>query len=178
MIFDIPYCRSVFMSVPYPHNFRNAGMLLTYQSRHHENSANGITNKSIKILVLLALMLIVALAIAREMTTVRPENDNIHLNLNFFLITCCWAIFSSGWMLWNEEARTFTFRKFCMMKNRGIGQKRTRRNQAENQICHDCKPYDICANCIVEAVISKKPSTIASYSSEIRQTTLPGSVYM
>ena len=166
------------MLAPKPHNFRHAGILLTYQRRHHENSANGITNKSIKILVLLALMLIVALAIAREMTTVSPENDNIHLNLNFFLITCCWAIFSSGWMLWNEEARTFTFRKICMMKNWALGQKRTRRNQTENQMCRVCKTDDICANCIAVAVIRKKPSTIGSYSSEIRQTTLPGSVYM
>ena len=161
------------------HFCRNTGILLSYQRRHYENSANGITNKSIKMVFLLATMMFVTLVISREMTKFQPGHGTT-LPLNFFIICCCWVPFSSGWIFWNEESRTFTYRKFCKIKSWALNKKNTdeHNNQNKTNICKDCDVETFCTNCIAKAVIRSNHLAIETKRSDLMPTTLPGSVLM
>ena len=78
-----------------------------------------------------------------------------------------WVFISGSWMLWNREARSFMFRKFCeYIRNiRGLVLKPERRRHngrrhkfknPERQICQKCDAESACPNCIAKQVISRK----------------------
>ena len=145
------------------------------------NSANGITNKSIKMAFLLATMMFVTLVVSREMTEFQPGQGTT-LRLNFFIMSCCWVLFSSGWIFWSDESRTFTYRKFCKIKSWALNQKSNEKkayeqnNQNKTNICRECDVGTSCTNCIAKEVIRRKPLAIETQSSDLMPTPLPGSV--
>ena len=160
-------------------------MLITYQRRHYENSANGITNRSIKVASLLASVMFVNLVISRENTPVDPEENKTVLPLPFFIICCCWVPFSSGWIIWNAEARTFTYRRICELLRWSPNTKTNTTESgryikgASNNTCQNCNVGNFCPNCIAKAAIQRQTSAMTTTTDTDPVTyELPGSVHI
>ena len=102
------------------------------------------------------------------------------LPVNFFVIMCSWVPFSSAWMLWNEEARTFAYRKLFKIKawimDEKLNSLQSKEIRPKNGECYECDIEDICPNCIARKVIKKRHVVGRTISTISPSISLPGSV--
>ena len=150
---------------------RRQSILVVYQRTHSESSANGITSSAIKIALFFGIMMCVALSKSNN-EAVFPTSDNFSKNRltgTFFVICICWIFLSGSWMLWNDEARLFVYRKLfnsihiCINRvcaerqkdKRRITRKTQKLRRTKQRIC-DCETDNACPNCIAQEVIKKK----------------------
>ena len=153
---------------------RSRSILVLYQRTHSESSANGITGSAIKISLVFGITMCVALSKANKETvfTTRHNISESILPWTFFVISICWIFFSGSWMLWNDEARLFVYRKIfssihiCMNRvfakrpkdKRRMTRKMQEARRTNQRIC-DCETDNACPNCIAQEVIKKKAGT-------------------
>ena len=156
---------------------RRRSILVLYQRTHAESSANGITSFAIKIAIFFGILMCGALGIANKETVFPAREDSFsitnetRLPATFFIISVCWVFLSGSWMLWNDEARFFVYRKLCNSLHICISRvsaerpkyKRilTRRNpnpkRTKERSC-DCETDNACPNCIAKEMIKRTRS--------------------
>ena len=97
------------------------------------------------------------------------KTDETRLPGTFFVISICWIFLSGSWMLWNDEARLFVYRKifnliyFCIQRvcaekpkvKRNITGTKQLARKKKQQSC-DCETNNACPNCIAQEVVKKK----------------------
>jgi hypothetical protein len=170
-------------------SFRNQSLLLTYQQTHSESSANGITNAAIKIALFFATLMCVALFRSNKETVIQTgvSTDSIRLPWYYFFISGCWILLSGSWMLWNQEARIFVYRKFCKFDNirihRGYVEKvrskqksKPKSTRTGKQTCVECDVEYACPNCIARQVLKRKQLVSQNKFTDPECGTLPGAV--
>ena len=131
-----------------------------------------------KIAFLLAALMFFTLVISRKMTVFKSGPTS--LPFNYFVICCSWVPFSSAWMLWNEEARTFTFRRLCKIKDWIMNHKGNRIikvNQSQNEVSLECDVENICLNQYARNIINSNKVVGQTMYTDSQLTSLPGAVY-
>ena len=147
---------------------------------HTTSSANGISSSGLRMSLTCAILLCWALFRANKATVIK--NEVLELPVHYFLVACCWIFMNGTWIFWNQEARTFVYRKIY-----SIGQKiselplmkiRLMDNTTETVACRACRVNDSCPNCIAKSVLNhSRPRRRQLRSADISQdVTLPGIV--
>ena len=134
---------------------------------------------AVKVALFFVVVMCVALFTANRATNIPIEVatniistgiESSQLPWTYFVIMYCWDLISGSWMLWNEEARSFVYKKYSNskhVKNIGwkmFGQDRKPLNgRKEKSIkmrgrpCQECDDESSCPNCIAKQVTRKKP---------------------
>ena len=137
---------------------RPTSLLVTYQMNHTTSSANGISSFGLRMSLICAILLCWALFRAHKATMIKKEE--LELPIHYFITFCCWIFMNGTWIFWNQEARTFVYRKF-----KNIGEKiselhlikiRKMAKPTETGICRACRVNDSCPNCIAKSVLKNK----------------------
>ena len=121
--------------------FRKNSIISNYNSFHTESSANGVTFKAVVFsLILITLLLGILIFIANTTTTMTEHVDkvekgeNIELPFLYFILVSWWAVLSGSWIFWNEEARTFLYRRYFKIES--VGRKINPKRRHRNRINH------------------------------------------
>ena len=154
---------------------RTQSILVLYQRTHAESSANGITSFAIKIALFFGILMCGALGIANKETVFPAREDSFSITSEtrlpgtFFIISVCWVFLSGSWMLWNDEARFFVYRKLCnslhicisrvsaerLKHKRNLIRRKPNLKRTNERSC-DCETDNACPNCIAQEMIKKR----------------------